>query len=613
MEITSQETLIPSGVSIGRYVVRNWIARGGMGDVYAAYDSNLNRKVAIKLVRVEDGTGIDGVDPKTRLLREAQALATLSHPNVVIIHDVGSYEDRVFIAMEFIEGATVSAWLHAQPRTWRAILKVFIAAGRGLQHAHEANLVHRDFKPENVMVRVDGEVRVMDFGLVRHVGAQETIAAPTSVPLGPRPMGDDGATAPLVNASAVTETGALMGTPAYMAPEQFDGQPTDARSDQFGFCVALYEALYGVRPFSGPTMPALASNVRAGHIKSPPERSPVPINIWQALRRGLSVKPAERYPSMNELLADLQRYPEPLGRKVRATETLLTAADLASLLETLLQRPVQAKQQGDGSAHAGGVLAVYAGDGGAATALVHFDLLAAGSTAAALTALSPVIVQEASRAGRLPQALLDNLLEVANVLTALIRSMSTARVRIQGIYPLPGSLPPGILGALETPSFLSSFEVAVSDYPGGRITVMGLEPPTVATSRQLPQRLTRALIVDDSGAMRLVVGRSLRRLGVAEVLEASNGEEGLACLRGRADIEAVFVDWSMPVMDGLTLIRAIRADGRFDGLSLLMVTTEGDPAQMDAALTAGADEYLVKPISDELLRSKLDGIGLRTI
>jgi two-component system chemotaxis response regulator CheY len=330
------------------------------------------------------------------------------------------------------------------------------------------------------------------------------------------------------------------------------------------------------------------------------------------LRRGLSVKPADRYPSMNELLADLARHPEPLRRKVPTPETLATAADLASLLETLLQRPVQARQQAGTAALGQGVVAVYSGDTGPAAALVHFDLLAAASTAAALTLVPPNVVAEASRAGKLPQVLMDNLLEVANVLTALVRGMSAARLRIQGVYPLPGSVPPGIREALKTPPCLISFEVTVSDYPGGRITVLGLEPKSQRVSHEPKKPLTRALIVDDSGAMRLVVGRALRRLGVTEVLEAPNGEEGLGCLRGSAVIDAVFVDWSMPVMDGLTFIRTVRADKSFNAVRILMVTTAADPVQMDAALAAGADEYLVKPISDELLRGKLEGLGLKT-
>src|SRR6266478_879384 len=194
------ETLVRRGSAIGRYVILGWVGRGAMGEVYGAFDPDLNRKLAIKLLRVRRGNSVGSVDGKTRLLREAQAIAKLSHPNVVVVHDVGTYEDRVFIAMEFIEGRTLTFWLHARPRTWREIVKVFIAAGRGLQHAHEANLVHRDFKPDNVMVRVDGDVRVMDFGLVRYTDLRDPEPQPQSqaqsqslsgnAPAGPAPVRD---------------------------------------------------------------------------------------------------------------------------------------------------------------------------------------------------------------------------------------------------------------------------------------------------------------------------------------------------------------------------------------------------------------------------------------
>ncbi|MEA2700209.1 MAG: eukaryotic-like serine/threonine-protein kinase, partial [Myxococcales bacterium] len=427
------DTLIPRGASIGRYVVRGWIARGAMGEVYAAYDPNLDRKLAIKLVRVERGFSSGDVDARTRLMREAQAIAKLSHPNVVIVHDVGTHEDRVFIAMEFIDGGTLTFWLNAKPRTWREILKVFIAAGRGLQHAHEANLVHRDFKPENVMIRLDGEVRVMDFGLVRYVDAveaeNETAPATATLSAGPPPARDDvsidstvnivrpargpaGSAEPGPQQVKLTQTGVMMGTPAYMAPEQFRGQIADARSDQFSFCVALYEALYGHRPFPGSTMAALATNVLTGQLIPPPERTEVPVIVWQTLRRGLSVAAADRYPSMSELLADLARVPEPLRRNVPNADTLATTADLASMLETLLARPVQAKQQTAKPSVDQGVVAVYGGDDGVPTALLHFDLPAAGSTAAALTLVPQNVVKEAARVGKLPQMLMDNLLEV---------------------------------------------------------------------------------------------------------------------------------------------------------------------------------------------------------
>src|SRR5215475_6514649 len=157
------------GAGIGRYIVLAMVGRGGMGEVYAAYDPELDRKVAVKLLRVKPGNGVSLTEGRQRTLREAQAIARLSHPNVVVVYDVGTFRDQVFIAMEFVDGNTVTYWLAAQPRSWQEVLRVFRAAGRGLVAAHEKGLVHRDFKPDNVMVGRDNQVRVMDFGLARQV------------------------------------------------------------------------------------------------------------------------------------------------------------------------------------------------------------------------------------------------------------------------------------------------------------------------------------------------------------------------------------------------------------------------------------------------------------
>jgi len=313
------------GASIGRYVVLGLVGRGGMGEVYAAYDPELDRKVAVKLLRVRPGNGVSLNEGRQRTLREAQAIARLSHPNVVVAYDVGTFEDQVFIAMEFVEGNTVTYWLEAGTRSWREILEVFKAAGRGLLAAHEKGLVHRDFKPDNVMVGRDGQVRVMDFGLARQVseksgwGAErgpQPLSASTPMPAsaataphappgtppaseggllstvvlhGPPPpsSSDDFQSASGAFEAQLTRTGAMMGTPAYMAPEQFSGTATDARTDQFSLCVALYEALYGERPFTGSTMLALRSNVVRGRIREAPAGTKVPTWLRKVLLRGL--------------------------------------------------------------------------------------------------------------------------------------------------------------------------------------------------------------------------------------------------------------------------------------------------------------------------------------
>jgi tRNA A-37 threonylcarbamoyl transferase component Bud32 len=304
-----------------------------MGEVYAAYDHELDRKVAVKLLRVKPGNGVSLAEGRQRTLREAQAIARLSHSNVVIVYDVGTFEDQVFIAMEFVDGNTVTYWLQAQQRTWREIIKVFMAAGRGLQAAHDKELVHRDFKPDNVMVTRDGQVRVMDFGLARQVSAEGPEAddqRPTQRTLAEAVAAigeDEGLSTVVINHDApdgpdtmemqnsalfdnqLTRTGAMMGTPAYMAPEQFLGTATDARTDQFSFCIALYEALYGERPFGGNSMFALTANVVQGNVKEAPDATKVPPWVRRILLRGLRPNADERFPSMKALLEALEKDP----------------------------------------------------------------------------------------------------------------------------------------------------------------------------------------------------------------------------------------------------------------------------------------------------------------
>src|SRR5204863_9586186 len=187
-----------------------------------AYDPELDRKVAIKLLRIR-GQHAEESEGRARLMREAQAIAKLSHPNVVIVYDVGTFQDQVFMAMELVDGHTLSYWMHAAPRVWTEVIRVFAGAGRGLAAAHDKGMVHRDFKPDNVMLGADGQVRVMDFGLARGRGSE---AGTSMVAL--RPV-----TTTL--SVEVTQAGKVIGTPSYMAPEQWLGLPPDARADQFAF------------------------------------------------------------------------------------------------------------------------------------------------------------------------------------------------------------------------------------------------------------------------------------------------------------------------------------------------------------------------------------------
>ena len=297
---TSRPKLEAAPKQIGRYEVERQIGAGGMGVVLLAEDSDLKRKVVIKLIRPGTG-GEEGSAGRERLLREAQAMAKVSHVNVVPIYDVGVHDGQVFLAMEYIEGGDLAAWLKEQ-RPVDAVLSVFVQAGRGLAAAHRAGLVHRDFKPHNVLLGNHGEVKVTDFGLAR-----------AELSTGDRPLdrsrprvstaGNDLSVATLL-ASPITHTGAMVGTPAYMAPEQILVEGVDGRTDQFSFCVALHEALYGKRPFTGATPEELFEATLSGKLVDVPDRR-VPARVRKALLRGLSVEPKDRFPTMDALLAEL--------------------------------------------------------------------------------------------------------------------------------------------------------------------------------------------------------------------------------------------------------------------------------------------------------------------
>lgn len=309
---------------MGRYVVLERIGAGGMGVVYAAYDPELDRKVALKLLR-PDRTGAAAEEHRRRLQREAQAIARLSHPNVVGVFDAGTLGDQVFVAMEFVEGRTLREWLREEKRSWREIVEVFLAAGRGLAAAHDAGLVHRDFKPDNVLLGGDGRVKVADFGLARPVGEADPGGGEDALLESPGSRG--------LLATPLTEWGVAMGTPAYMAPEQLRGQRADARSDQFSFCVALWEALYGQKPFAGEGLREMLDAERRGEIVEPPAGTGVPARILPVLRRGLAASPEARYPGMAELLQELARDRGVVRRRwlAAAAVVLVTGALFAGL------------------------------------------------------------------------------------------------------------------------------------------------------------------------------------------------------------------------------------------------------------------------------------------
>ncbi len=290
---------LQQGDEVGRFAILHRIGHGGMGVVFAAYDPKLDRKVALKLLRSSDDSSATPEEAQARLLREAQAIAHLSHPNVVSVYDVGTYKSEVYIAMEFVEGSTLTDWLRRYRRPWRDCLDKFLQAGRALAAAHGAGLAHRDFKPDNVLVGHDERVRVMDFGLARSLfhdpPAQEGGAD------GVFTLSVDGVSE--LNRS-LTKTGAVLGTPRYMAPEQFLGHETDARSDQFSFCVAFYEALFRQHPFEGKTARVLLEDPDRAAMRPPPEGTDVPAWLLRVLERGMQREPAKRYGSMELLLQE---------------------------------------------------------------------------------------------------------------------------------------------------------------------------------------------------------------------------------------------------------------------------------------------------------------------
>jgi serine/threonine protein kinase/tetratricopeptide (TPR) repeat protein len=410
----------PKGpTELGGYVLLRELGRGAIGIVHAAYHEGLDRKLAIKVLnRARAGRP----DLEARLRREARSLARLSHPNVVQVYDVGEIDGRVFVVMEFVEGRSLREWMregHPQDE----ILALFAGAGRGLAAAHAAGVVHRDFKPDNVIVGRDGRPRVLDFGLAREVADDEAGAearGPEAVGLAAEPAGGaeaaaaeparehetnvdsederedqrvddrtragpparlsarqivasrDGGDEHLnvrtrdpsssdhgtvvgyqdefevtmqsepgdpIGAEILTRTGVRLGTPAYMSPEQFMAKPADHRSDQFGFCVALHEAVYGRRPYPAKNQADLHVQVHSGKILPAPPDSPVPLWLREIIVRGLSPRPEDRWPSMDELIVALEHRPEPPRRRGLIALAVVGVATVALVIGLMSPTP----------------------------------------------------------------------------------------------------------------------------------------------------------------------------------------------------------------------------------------------------------------------------------
>jgi serine/threonine protein kinase/tetratricopeptide (TPR) repeat protein len=341
---------------LGRYVILSELGRGGMSVVYVAYDPELDRRVALKVVRGAKMTQAH----RQRLHREAQALARLSHPAVVTVFDVGDLADDTFVAMELIEGMSLREWIKTK-RTWREVVRVIVTAGRGLAAAHAAGIVHRDIKPDNIVLAKDGTPKLVDFGLARDLGDKSVESGehtPDDLDLAASSY-DSASISGSMSASMsgsishsgsrrlveITQHGNVVGTPAYMPPEARSRKPeSDERSDQFSLCVTLYEALYGQKPFTVtrkgivdrqdmPTVHDEPSKDTRTLAAPPPKNTDVPAWLQRVVSRGLAVEPSQRYPSVEALLVDLDRDPARTRRRIAAgAAALLGVATVATVI-----------------------------------------------------------------------------------------------------------------------------------------------------------------------------------------------------------------------------------------------------------------------------------------
>ena len=289
------------GAKVGRYAIVDRIGAGGMGVVYRAHDPQLDRAVALKLLkrsRRHEGAA-------DRMLREAKSAAKIRHPNVVTVYDAGEVDGHTFIAMELMRGTDLSQWFERK-RPWTEVVRVMLQAAEGLRAAHRSGLVHRDFKPDNVFVEGEGSVKVLDFGLARAAYDSDTqvqVAQDLELELADQGSSPDASTVAALE--KLTHTGALVGTPAYMAPEQYLLEAIDERTDQFSFCVTLFMGVYGHRPFGGRNYAALTMNVVNGTMEEPADPTRAPARLLAILRRGLARDRDDRHPSMDVLIDEL--------------------------------------------------------------------------------------------------------------------------------------------------------------------------------------------------------------------------------------------------------------------------------------------------------------------
>ena len=567
--------------TIGRFVIADVLGRGGMGVVYRAHDPELGRDVAIKLVR-RDPTAPDP-DARDRLAREARALARLSHPNVVAVYDVGEHDGAIYLAMELVSGDTLRGWLEAAPRDRDRILDVLLDAGAGLAAAHQAGLVHRDVKPENIVIGDDGRARVLDFGLVGAVrGARP-------------PAGGD---------VALTRTGMLLGTPAYMAPEQLDGRPVDARTDQFGFSATACEALCGRRPVAGRTPEDVADALARGEIRVPEAIAP---RLRAALARGLAADPEERFPSMDALLAALAaaRRPPPWRRGVLAAAAALAIGGATALLTGWLGASDPEPCRGADAALAGAWDAeVAATVGGAIAASGHPD--AAGARARVLGALDDYAARwttmrtAACRATRVErsqsEAVLDQRMRCLDLRLARLRGLATAlrgpldAAAVDTALAVSLALPP-----LEPCADLDALARAtpLPTDPARRAAFLELEARVAASDplRDLGRlddaRDAAAALVEEARALDHPAIEAQARIGLGRTLMATGAaREALPHLREAVRLAARAGDDRTAAEAWIRWIETLRKLDDFKGALALVDAAEaavlraGDPADL---------------------------------
>jgi serine/threonine protein kinase/tetratricopeptide (TPR) repeat protein len=512
-------------VAIGRFLVTSRVGQGGMGVVYSAYDPQLDRRVAVKVVR-DLGRDEQEIERARRSLeREARAAAGLGHPNVVTIYDSGITGDSFYVAMEFVAGSTLRQWLRRQERTWTEIVRIFIAAGRGLQAAHAAMLVHCDFKPDNVLVGEDGRPRVADFGLVKHTSLRAEPPSLTDVH------------APTLRSAEAGST--IGGTPSYMAPEQHDGVGIGPHSDQFAYCVALYEALFHAHPYPSREDPRRA-DVCDGELAKAHERGPVPRAIVREVLQGLRREPQARHPSMQVLVDRLERA---LRRRSLARWGLLGAA--ATSLAGVMGHAFASGEPIDPCADAAVAIEATWSEQTRTDVRSHLEGVAGPTEAEALT---DRLTAHAEGWGRMRHESCEathhrgeqsaELLELRTAcLDRNLHAFSQVIAHMQGPSPVQAGM------AQQLVEWLPPAESCAADVVRARMTVRSAHLGQTDRSRDAESErayLEVAAQLDDA-RLELLVGRRADALALATAAEQAARAAGLRYLEAEATLVRTFL------------------------------------------------------------------------